>query len=248
MTNRRIFIGDVHGHYNELMRLFEAIAPTQDDRIYFLGDLIDRGPQSAEVVDFVKSNQYHCLLGNHELMLLEALNNGELDEPRYQAWLYSGGIATVTSYDGEIPIEHVEWMTNLSLYLDLEDIWLVHAGVNPHLPIEQQTADEFCWIRDEFLSIQEPYFADKLIITGHTITFTIPGVRPGKIASGPGWLNIETGVYHANSGWLTGLDMSQGLVYQVNSRTGDVRTMPLKKAITKVKFGSRMSRWFQRIS
>lgn len=248
MTYRRIFIGDVHGHYNELMRLFEAMAPTQDDRIYFLGDLIDRGPQSAEVVDFVMSNRYHCLLGNHELMLLEALNNGELDEGRYQAWLYSGGMATVNSYEGEIPVEHIQWMEQLPLYLDLEDIWLVHAGVHPHLPIEKQTADDFCWIRDEFHSIQEPYFPDKLIITGHTITFTIPGVKPGKIASGPGWLNIETGVYHSHSGWLTALDMSQDLVYQVNSRTGGVRTMPLENAITKVKFGSIMSRWFKKIS
>ena len=56
MTQRRIVIGDVHGHYDTLMTLLDAIAPTGDDMVYFLGDLIDRGPQSAQVVDFVKQS------------------------------------------------------------------------------------------------------------------------------------------------------------------------------------------------
>ena len=61
--NRRIIIGDVHGHYDTLIALLDSIAPNNDDRIYFLGDLIDRGPKSAEVVDLVMKNQYHCLRG-----------------------------------------------------------------------------------------------------------------------------------------------------------------------------------------
>ncbi|MFM6079523.1 MAG: metallophosphoesterase, partial [Dolichospermum sp.] len=69
ISQRRVIIGDVHGHYQGLMLLLEQIEPASTDKIYFLGDLIDRGPQSAEVVKFVKENDYPCLLGNHEQML-----------------------------------------------------------------------------------------------------------------------------------------------------------------------------------
>src|SRR3712207_2121401 len=95
---RRIIIGDIHGHYEGLMTLLEAIAPTSDDQVYFLGDLIDRGPDSAQVVNFVKDSSYQCLLGNHEQMLLNILTNGQVSTSMVQAWLYSGGQATVASY------------------------------------------------------------------------------------------------------------------------------------------------------
>ena len=66
MEHRRIVIGDVHGHHDGLMTLLEALAPGSDDRVYFLGDLIDRGPKSAQVLDFVQQSPYQTLLGNHE--------------------------------------------------------------------------------------------------------------------------------------------------------------------------------------
>ncbi|MFW6263989.1 MAG: metallophosphoesterase family protein, partial [Cyanobacteriota bacterium] len=235
MTQRRIFIGDVHGHYEALISLLEAIAPNQDDSVYFLGDLIDRGPNSAEVVQFVMEQNYLCLRGNHEEMLLEALGKGQPSAAALQGWLYSGGQRTMESYgeDG-IPSEHIEWIQNLPTYLDLGDIWLVHAGVDPRLPIEKQSAEQFCWIRDEFHTMKTPYFPDKLIITGHTITFTLPGVMPGKLAKGQGWLDIETGVYHRQSGWLTGVDMTQRQVYQVNASKGQLRQMSLEEATTTI--------------
>ena len=102
------------------------------------------------------------------------------------------------------------------------------------MSIEKQTSDQFCWIRDEFHRMTQPYFADKLIITGHTITFTLPGVQPGKLAAGPGWLDIDTGAYHPQSGWLTGLDITQGKVYQVNTKEGSLRIVPLEEAVTQV--------------
>jgi len=235
MTNRRIFIGDVHGHYDPLVTLLNEIAPGKDDNVYFLGDLIDRGPKSAEVVELVIKNKYHCLRGNHEDMLLDVVGNGqEMSMEGFQAWLYSGGYATITSYGNSIPQSHVDWMRSLPYYLDLDDIWLVHAGVNPNMPLEEQTSDQFCWIRDDFHSSEQPYFENKLIVTGHTITFTIPGVEPGYLASGAGWLDIETGAYHPNSGWLTAVDMTNELVYQVNTREGTLRTIPLAEATVKI--------------
>jgi serine/threonine protein phosphatase 1 len=240
--HRRIIIGDVHGHYDTLIALLDSISPNSDDEIYFLGDLIDRGPKSAQVVDFIMRNQYQCLRGNHEEMLLDVVGNGQVSVELYQGWLYSGGHATVASYDSKIPQEHIDWMKSLPLYLDLGDIWLVHAGIDPNIPLENQSSDQFCWIREDFHSIQKPYFKDKLIITGHTITFTLPGVEPGQIAAGPGWLDIETGAYHHNSGWMTALDVTQGKVFQANSQDGRLRTMPLKRAVVPIDFSKLMSR------
>ncbi|WP_071189344.1 metallophosphoesterase family protein [Trichormus sp. NMC-1] len=232
ISPRRIIIGDVHGYYQGLMTLLAGIAPTSTDQVYFLGDLIDRGPQSSQVVDFVKQNNYSCLLGNHEQMLLSVLGNKYTSNQTMHAWLYSGGQATINSYQAaQIPQEHIDWFQSLPIYLDLGDVWLTHAGVDPDKSVSEQTADDLCWIRDEFHSLQQPYFQDKLIIVGHTITFSLPGVAPGQLAQGKGWLDIDTGAYHPRSGWLTGLDITNKLVYQANVFNHCVRTLPLEKAV-----------------
>jgi serine/threonine protein phosphatase 1 len=247
ISPRRVVIGDVHGHYEGLLLLLEKIAPTSEDKIYFLGDLIDRGPQSAQVVEFVKENDYPCLLGNHEQMLLNILTGKNTASVNMQAWLYSGGQATVASYQsGTIPEKHLDWFESLPTYLDLGDFWLTHAGVDPKMTVEEQTADQLCWIREEFHRIEQPYFPDKLIIVGHTITFTLPGVPPGNLAQGQGWLDIDTGAYHPRSGWLTGLDITNKLVYQANVFSKAVRTVAWEKVITIVQpqefLGSRRRR------
>ncbi|WP_063800849.1 metallophosphoesterase family protein [Mastigocoleus testarum] len=234
-SHRRIAIGDVHGHYKGLMTLLEMIAPSSSDSIYFLGDLIDRGPQSAQVVKFVKESPHKCLLGNHEQMLLNVMAEEEASSSVIQNWLYSGGQATISSYQGgTILKEDVEWLKTLPTYLDLGDVWLVHAGIDPNIPLAKQTADQFCWVRDEFLSVEESYFTDKLIIVGHTITFTLPGVAPGKLAQGEGWLDIDTGAYHPRSGWLTGFDITNGIVYQANVLQNCQRTLTLEESVVKV--------------
>ncbi|MDH6060901.1 serine/threonine protein phosphatase [Chrysosporum bergii ANA360D] len=234
-SERQIIIGDVHGHYKGLMKLMEAIAPTSEDQVYFLGDLIDRGPQSSDVIDFVKNNNYTCLLGNHEQMLLDILTGANTSEQAMRTWLYAGGQATIASYkNAHIPQEHIDWLQSLPTYLDLGDVWLTHAGVDPNLPLAAQTAEQFCWIRDEFHSSPQPYFTDKLIIIGHTITFTFPGVPPGQLAQGQGWLNIETGAYHPRSGWLTGLDITNNLIYQVNIFNNCFRTLTLAEGVVMV--------------
>ncbi len=240
--NRRIVIGDVHGHYDTLLALLDTISPTSEDELYFLGDLIDRGPKSAQVVDLVMRNQFKCLRGNHEEMLLDVVGTGEVSVELYQSWLYSGGHATVDSYDSKIPQDHIDWIKNLPLYLDLGDYWLVHAGVDPRISLTKQGADQFCWIRDDFHGSDQAFFKNKLIITGHTITFTLPGVQPGQIAAGKGWLDIETGAYHHNSGWMTALDLNQHKVYQANTFDGRIRIMPLSKAIAKVDCAKVLSR------
>jgi serine/threonine protein phosphatase 1 len=165
-------------------------------------------------------------------MLLGVLGNQKGSSDLFQSWLVNGGYATVVSYNYKIPQEHIDWFSTLPHYLDLGDLWLVHAGLSPDLAIKDQSIHQFCWIRDDFHSITVPYFPDKLIITGHTITFTFPGVKPGKIAAGAGWLDIDTGAYHPHSGWLTGLDITNQIVYQVNTKNEERRSLPLEEAIT----------------
>lgn len=234
---RRIFIGDVHGHYDGLMALLDAIAPGTGDQVYFLGDLIDRGPKSSDVVSFVRQSGYVCLLGNHEQMLLESFPQGKVAYQALQAWLYSGGQSTVSSYgkSDSLMFEHLDWFRSLPTHLDLGDIWLAHAGVLPGLAIADHTVQEYCWVREEFHSMPNPYFTDKLIITGHTITFTLPDVPPGAIAQGRGWLDIDTGAYHPRSGWLTGLDMTNQQVYQVNVYDHNaLRSLPLDEVAVQI--------------
>ena len=236
MTNgRRIVIGDVHGHYDGLMQLLTAIAPAAEDEVYFLGDLIDRGPKSFQVVNFVRQSRYRCLLGNHEQLLIDSFPDGNIAPHALHAWLHSGGQATVTSYDEpEVLLEHLEWMRSLPMHLDLGDVWLVHAGVNPRMRLQDQTVQEFCWIRQEFHSSPQPYFPDKQIITGHTITFRFPNVPVGAIAQGAGWLSIDTGAYHPRSGWLTGLDLTNQQVYQVNVFQQLQRVLPFAEAVVPI--------------
>ena len=94
---RRIFVGDVHGHYAGLMSLFEEVAPDSADQVYFVGDLIDRGPQSSQVVDYVRQQGHSCVLGNHERLLLDALATKQGAGQTLHAWLYSGGQSTLNS-------------------------------------------------------------------------------------------------------------------------------------------------------
>lgn len=235
MSNKRLVIGDVHGHYNALCNLLTGIGINDDDQVYFLGDLIDRGPQSAKVVDLVIENDYKCILGNHEIMLLDALGGKEINHSSFQAWLHNGGNATVMSYGHKMPPqEHLDWMKSLPFYFDLGDYWLVHAGVDPHKSMSQQSSAEFCWIRDKFHRSPQPYFEDKTIIVGHTITFTFDGIEPGKIVQGKGWLDIDTGAYHPTQGWLTALDLNNSMVYQADSMGNKFRCLPLNEAVQTV--------------
>jgi serine/threonine protein phosphatase 1 len=227
---RRFVFGDIHGQFDGLMQLVDLICPRRGDLLYFLGDLIDRGAKSADVISWVIRYGNGCLKGNHEQMCIEAHNPAQHSLIR-QGWLANGGIKTLESYGEKgLPVRHLDWMRNLPLYLDLGDFWLVHAGVDPNKPLTKQTAAEFCWIRTPFHNSQAPFFSDKTIITGHTITFVFPGVAAGHVVIGKGWIDIDTGGYHNKSGWLTALELNSSTVYQVNVFSKAERIMSLDQA------------------
>ena len=228
-TPRRLVVSDVHGQYDALLAVLELAAPNSSDRVCFLGDLVDRGPKSRQVVDLVRREDYVTLIGNHEQMMIHSFReNGELSIYDLQSWMMNGGETTFNSYQNHLDAfwEDVNWLKGQPYSLDLGDTWLVHAGVNPRVPLEEQNPEDLCWIRDPFHSIEKPYFEDKLIVVGHTITFTFPNITPGNLVQGNGWLGIDTGAYHPKSGWLTIIDIDNWVVYQANIFTQETRTRP----------------------
>lgn len=237
--SRRIFIGDVHGHYDGLMQLVAMVSPSSADTLHFVGDLIDRGPLSAKVVEFVRQGSHVCVLGNHEHLLLNAFPEEDPSVAALQSWINSGGQSTLNSYPHtEAFLEHVQWFRDLPFSLDLGDVFLVHAGLNPHKSLANQNPIDCCWIREAFHACPAPFFKEKTIITGHTITFTLPGVAPGQIVRGPGWLDIDTGAYHPKSGWLSAIDLDNDLLYQANIQTQAERIQSLETGIVDVELAN----------
>ncbi len=195
-----IAVGDIHGCLVKLEVLLSRLPiDWTRDRLVFLGDYIDRGPDSSRVIDLVlelKKNygeRVVCLKGNHEDMFLRYLH-GEPDS----IWLAVGGNATLKSYpekDGMpiVPDEHMEFLSGLRLYLETPKYIFVHAGLRPGIPLEEQNEADLLSIRYTF--IQSSYDWGKRIIFGHT-PFPVPLVEKNKIG-------IDTGAVYG--GRLTAL-------------------------------------------
>jgi serine/threonine protein phosphatase 1 len=185
-------IGDIHGCVHKLDRLLERCRRYGGERalrFVFLGDFIDRGPDSRGVIEILMRLQRDgkqeviCLRGNHEAMLLDAL---QTDDPTL--WLFNGGGAALASYGAEdpaeLPAEHVRWIGTLRLSFDDGRRYFVHAGVNPTLPLDQQNEHDQVWIREPFLHSSKDY--GRLIVHGHTpLASGIPEMRPNR-------LNLDT--------------------------------------------------------
>lgn len=167
---RLLAVGDIHGCPDHLERLMARVAPTREDRVVFLGDYVDRGPDGRKVLDFLiafgrKFPNAVFLKGNHEAMFLDFLAG------RNQ-WLFlaNGGDTTLESYresEGiHIPKTHLEFLDKLVLYYATDDFIFVHAGLRPGRALEKQSESDLLWIRDEF--IESGYDWGKIVVFGHT--------------------------------------------------------------------------------
>lgn len=210
-------IGDIHGHFDKLTRLFDKIKKhiTIDDSIIFLGDYIDRGPRSYDVIEFLidikKKYRIICLKGNHEELFLNYLNGKDAS-----AFLYNGGRATVHSYEEAIgkmslPEDHKIFFNSLQLYYETTDFIAVHAGLRPGRPFAKQSEKDMLWIREEFYL--QHYSWHKLIVFGHTASTTITGI-PYEIYDDPvkNIICIDTGA--AYGGRLTCLRLPDKMIFQ----------------------------------
>lgn len=164
-------IGDIHGRLDLLERAADAIMADLDGRVgrvICLGDYVDRGPDSKGVIEFLmraqRDGSVTCLKGNHEDMMLQALDNAGL----VGWWEGNGGEATMASYGGGVPQEHLDWMRALPTVTEAAGRLFVHAGFFPGIPLDDQDDDAVLWIRDRFLLAEKDFAGWPHIVHGHT--------------------------------------------------------------------------------
>jgi serine/threonine protein phosphatase 1 len=204
-------VSDVHGCADLLRRVFSAIdlhlsraGPARALHV-FLGDYIDRGPDSRETIDLLidrgRRHESIFLKGNHEAFLAEVMQ----DAARLNVWKDYGGIQTLMSYGitpslkpdrdeggrlvhellNTMPFQHRQFFRSLRSSFVCGDFFFVHAGVRPGVPLTRQREEDLLWIRDEFLQSEADF--GKFIVHGHT-PVPKPDIRPNRI-------NIDTGAY-----------------------------------------------------
>lgn len=213
-------IGDIHGCCDELRYLIDALPIRPEDEIIFLGDYIDRGPDSRAVVSFLIEledrlieNRLVFLKGNHEDMLLSYL---ELSGQHGKMFLPNGGKATVESYgvsvensspdrlSAAIPPDHLAFYQALRHYYVTEPFLCVHAGVNPFKPLAEQNDEELFWIRHPFL--YSSHILPYTVLFGHTPQHSVLCDLPYKIG-------LDTGLVYGNM--LTCLNTDERILYQI---------------------------------
>lgn len=199
MSNNLVAIGDIHGCIRSLKAMWKKLEPYQDFTHVFVGDYIDRGPDSKAVIDFllqVKDDRNTVFLrGNHEQMLLDAWESGLTKN-----WMLNGGGSTLDSYGNpsdldDLPIEHLEFYKNTKLYFETEDYFFVHAGVPPVITLEDAKSDRtfrnyFLWGREHLNAFETPW--EKTVIFGHT-----PRSHPIRKAN---MIGIDTGCVYDKLG------------------------------------------------
>ncbi len=166
VNNRIIAIGDIHGCIDNLRRLIAKIYPVESDFFVFLGDYIDRGPDTPNTVEFIikfaEQHQSVLLLGNHEQMCLDYFED---DDPTF---LMNRGDETLYQYEvSGISIEkHLDFFKTLKLYYETSNFIFVHAGLMPGIALNCQDKHDLLWIRDDFHD--SDYDWGKTIVCGHT--------------------------------------------------------------------------------
>lgn len=192
-------VGDIHGRFDKLLGLLNRIEiDFNSDRLVFLGDYVDRGEQSYEVIEYlVDLKNRHpyprtvFLKGNHEDMMEKYLAGKDR-----LTWLINGGQQTLESYmqhheDSEAPLipeSHRQFFDTLQLYHESENYIFVHAGLRKNVPLEKQKPEDLMWIRKKFIDTDFDF--GKIVVFGHT-PLQEPLLRPNKIG-------IDTGAVYGN--------------------------------------------------
>lgn len=238
-------VGDVHGHHLTLQALTERLDLSENDWVVFLGDLIDRGPDSFTVVEIVKQHpRFVSVTGNHEAMMVQHFHRHAIERPNHEValWYRNGGAETVFAYEqahmnvnGEEDTdamyarvaEHTEWMASLPSHIVLDQWRLVHAGYAPGRALDEQSNDEYLWIRDAFHRAKQPVDSKRTVVFGHTPTAGLPGFTsaqwgavwnsPLRLNDGrPAAVGIDTCLYHRHDGRrvLTAYNLQTGATVQ----------------------------------
>lgn len=208
---RVIAIGDIHGEYKKLRNLLDQISPSSEDRLIFLGDLIDRGPESYQVVEFINKLKQELpktiiLFGNHDAYVLSLMLGKFHRVNRTNSGYFwpDGGRQTMASYDrAGIPLTtHFQFFKAMRYTFQTDNYFFCHAGVKPGIPLDKQAEDTLIHITAPFLSSKMDF--GKIVIHGHA-TVKHPDIRPNRI-------NIDTGA--CNGGPLTALALPSQKIWQ----------------------------------
>jgi serine/threonine protein phosphatase 1 len=207
---KRWVIPDIHGCLNTLRALIEEqIRPGPSDELYFLGDYIDRGPDSKGVIDYIRHLQKEeykvtALKGNHEDFLVEVYDTEiksinpllRFTDQKNKNWLMIGGRATLDSFGirnlKQIPSEYIEWMRNLEYYVSLDQFILVHAGLNCGIDDPFTDTRSMLWLRD--YEILPEKTGNRKIIHGHvpvTLQFIDLSIRNNMY----NFIDLDNGPY-----------------------------------------------------
>jgi serine/threonine protein phosphatase 1 len=214
MTGRILAIGDIHGCNYLLNLLLDRVGiDPHKDTLIFLGDYLDRGPDAQGVIDTLLDLKKDCpnlvcLQGNHESMFLNYYLRGQDEE----LFLSNSGLCTLDSYGLTLadiragtgfPEHHLSFLLSLPLCYETEELFFVHAGLRPGIPIAQQSPEDLLWIRSEFIDARWDF--GKTIVFGHT-PFRKPLIERNKIG-------IDTGAVYG--GCLTCIEFPSRRIYKV---------------------------------
>lgn len=229
MKNKIFAISDIHGCYDELMALYNQLPiDPEKDQMVFLGDYIDRGPNSKAVVQQLidwkaKYPHWQVLQGNHEDLMLDALLYQSRKYLSFDLWYNQGGKETFLSYVPEnltryekaiiqvkdvIPEEHLTWLAALPLYYQTDDYFFVHGGVMPGIKPEDTDPYDMLWIRYQF--IDSDYDWGKKIIYGHTPDDHTGSFKPNVMENKIG---IDTAACRPLGGKLTALQLPEEVFF-----------------------------------
>ena len=220
MSERLIAIGDIHGCIDPFRELVEnRLKIRKNDRLVLLGDYIDRGFQSKEVIDFIidlKDGGFDIipLIGNHESMLIDSVKN----EQFLSNWYMNGGYETLFSFGigsiKELNIKYLDFFLALPYFYSSDKFLFVHAGFNDEIADPFEDKLQMIWSRRE--NYANPVFNDRIIIHGHT---PVPlSVCRETVLSGSRVINIDTGcVYDELGGYghLTAVELNGLQIFSV---------------------------------
>lgn len=211
---RTLVIGDIHGCLAHFDALLDGVAPAAEDHLILLGEYVDRGPNSAGVLNpILKLSRTHrltTLRRNHEEMMLAARDSHD----KHADWLLNGGDATLRSYAGvrgalrDVPEEHWRFLSEALVdYLETDTHLFVHANVYPDLPMAEQPEYMLRWERCDNI---QPHESGKIIVCGHTPQ------KSGRPLNRGYAICLDT--HACGGGYLTCLDANTGRVWQADAR------------------------------
>ena len=223
--HRLFAIGDVHGHLATLRALLHRLRLGPEDRVILLGDAIDRGPNSAGVVDLLRSHpNLIAIKGNHEHMAVQSIRTDGTFEA-WGPWMRRGGKSTYGSYivqaEGDLHrakakmVDDFAWLDSLPTQIVLDRHRFVHAGYDPRMPLDMQGEKELLWIRKVWYDHDAPVDPNRAVFFGHTTTTKL-GDAPGEPAFAdhrlndgrPSWTCMDVGAYNHVAPGIAAIDVS----------------------------------------